>query len=146
LIEMLIVMGLLAVVTGISYPSLSAGLTSLRLRSSANSIATFLTGAVDRAERSQQAVQVIIYPKESVITAISSDSSFQKKLELGDGISIVNVLPALVSSNGEPVRRTFVIYPGGPAPRIGIEIAGSPTAHRIVALDPLTGFSRTVQP
>ena len=145
LIEMLIVMALLALVAGLSYPSFSAGLTSLRLRSASNSVATFLTSAVDRAERGQVAVELVISPKDNVMTAVSSDTAYQQRLELSDGIRITNVLPALVNPVNEPVNRTFVIYPGGTAPKIGIEI-GTTAARRIVALDPLTGFPRVQAP
>ena len=142
MIEMLIVLALIALMTGLSYPSLSAGLTTLRMRSASNSIATFLTVAVDRAERSQQAVELVVSMADNTLTAVSADATFRQRIEISDGIRIVNVLPATLNSTVVAPTRSFVLYPGAPVPRIGIEIAGPTGPHRIVAVDPLTGFSR----
>ena len=53
----------------------------------------------------------------------------------------VNVLPALVNQRPDAPARSFVLYPGAPVPRIGIELAGRAGPHRVIAVDPLTGFS-----
>src|SRR4029078_8980720 len=76
LLELLIVITLIAIVAGLSYPSLAAGLDSRRLRSASDSIAGFLTTAVDRADRRQQAVEIVISPRENVLLARTADQSF----------------------------------------------------------------------
>ena len=145
MIEMLIVVMLIALIAGVSYPAASSGLNTLRMRSASDSIATFLATAVDRAERGQQAVEIVISPKENTMVAISSDARFTRRLELSDSIRISNVLPAVAAVSAEEQQpRRFVIYPGGAAPRIGIQITTSNGGTRTVTVDPLTGFPRTV--
>jgi type II secretory pathway pseudopilin PulG len=147
MLEMLIVVGLMSLVAGLSYPSVANGLATLRLRSASDSIATFLTTAVDRAERTQQAVEIVISPAENTLTALSSDAKFTRRLELTDSLRIANVLPAIANADPEkPVARRFVVYPGGAAPRIAIELATPGGAHRTIAVDPLTGFPRVLTP
>src|SRR6266849_4214713 len=73
LLEMLIVMTLIALVAGLSYPSVASGVDSLRLRSASDGIVGFLNTAIDRAWRRQQVIQVWISPRDNVLTARSPD-------------------------------------------------------------------------
>ena len=141
LIELLIVVTLIAIIAGISFPAIASGLDSLRLRSASDAIVTFLDTALDRAERRQQAVEVWISPQDNAITAVSADAAFEKRLDVPDPIRIVSVEPVLPSQalNGQ---RRFLLYPGGAAPRIGIEIANGQGRRRLVSIDPVTGFPR----
>ena len=63
---MLIVVTLIALVAGLSYPSVASGLDSLRLRSASDAIVAFLNTALDRADRRQQAVEIRISPRENM--------------------------------------------------------------------------------
>jgi prepilin-type N-terminal cleavage/methylation domain-containing protein len=65
LVEMMVVMTIIALMAGISFPAVSAGIDSVRLRSATDSLASFLNAAVNRAERRQQAVEVVISPKDN---------------------------------------------------------------------------------
>src|SRR5579871_6594166 len=76
LIELLIVLTLIALVTGISYPSAAAGVESLRLRSVSDQIVNFLNAAIDRAGRREQVIEVWIAPKDNVLIARSPDLAF----------------------------------------------------------------------
>jgi type II secretory pathway pseudopilin PulG len=134
---MLIVMTIVALVAGLSYPSISSGLDSLRLRSASDSIVSFLNTALERAERRQQVVEIWISPRENAMTARSADLGFTRRLDVPNPIRIVSVSPALSEDLGEP--RRFLLYPGGSVPRIGVEIANPSGRRRTVAIDPLTG-------
>ena len=57
LIEMLIVMALIALISGLATPSISAGLDSLRLRSTSDAMIGFLNTALARAATRQQVVE-----------------------------------------------------------------------------------------
>ena len=111
LIELLIVLTLIALVTGISYPSAAAGVESLRLRSVSDQVVSFLNTAIDRAGRREQVIEVWIAPKDNVLIARSPDLEFSRRLELPDGYRILLVLPAAEVSPDEP--RRFLMYPGG---------------------------------
>src|SRR5579871_5762521 len=73
LLEMLIVVTLIAIVAGLSLPSISSGLDSLRLRSASDSIVALLNTSLDRADRRQQAVEILISPRDNAIVARSAD-------------------------------------------------------------------------
>lgn len=132
LLEMLIVVTLIALVAGISYPSVASGLESLRLRSASDSMVAFLNTALDRADRRQQAVEIRISPKEKLLAARSADNGFARELHLPDNISILNPT--------DP--RRFLLYPGGSVPAIQIEVATQGGRRRRVSVDPITGVSR----
>jgi prepilin-type N-terminal cleavage/methylation domain-containing protein len=130
LLELLIVVGIIGLMVAIATPAISAGLDSVRMTSATGSVASFLNAALDRAERRQTAVEVLIVPKENALRAYSAEPGFARELHLPDGISI----------EGDPAVRTLILMPGDSAPGMGIRLANSHGAHRIVRLDPMTGF------
>ncbi len=67
LIEMLIVVMIIALIAGITFPALAAGLASVRLNSASGSAASFLTATMNRVERREMAVAVVIAPQEDEI-------------------------------------------------------------------------------
>jgi prepilin-type N-terminal cleavage/methylation domain-containing protein len=140
LIELLIVLTLIALVTGISYPSAASSVESLRLRSVADQVVSFLNTAIDRAGRREQVIEVWIAPKDNVLIARSPDLAFSRRLELPDGYHILAVLPAAEVSPDQP--RRFLMYPGGTIPRIGVEIANRAGTKRMVSVDPFTELTR----
>src|SRR5713226_8400252 len=117
LLELLIVATLIALVTGISYPSVASGVDSLRLRSASDGIVGFLNTAIDRAERRQQVIQVWISPRDNVMTAGSPGLEFSRRFDLPDTVRILSVLPRAGNAADEP--RGFLFYPGGTVPPIG---------------------------
>ena len=71
LLEMIVVVAIIALMVGISYPSISAGLDSVRMSSATGSVAAFLNAAVTHAQRRQQGVELVISPKEGVLRQYS---------------------------------------------------------------------------
>jgi len=132
LLEALIVVALIALIAGISFPSVNSGLDTLRLRSASDSIVSFLNIALDHADRRQQAVEVIISPRENLLLSRTADLGFSRRLEIPSQIHIV----------GDDEPRRFLVYPGGSIPRIGIQIATSRGRTRMVSVDPVTGSPR----
>lgn len=137
LMEMLIVMTLIGLMSAVAYPSISAGVDSLRLNSASDSIVSFLNAALVRAERRQELIEVTISKAERSLTLRSSEPGFVKTLTLPDAVSIAGILPA-VAEEEDAVRR-FVLYPGGNLPRIGVEIENRRGVRRTVRVDPITG-------
>ncbi len=142
LLEMLIVVTLIALVAGLSFPSVASGLDSLRLRSASDTIVTFFNTALEQAERHQQVVEIWISPRENSMTARSAGSEFVRRVEIPAPIHIVSVLPPPVEGEPDQPRR-FLLYPGGAVPRIGVEIAYKDGRHRLVSVDPITGVPRS---
>jgi len=141
LIELLIVAAIVALVAGLSFPSVASGVDSLRLRSSSNAIVSFLNTAIDRAERRQQVIEIWISPRESAMIARAPGEEFVQRLDIPEPIHIVSVQPAAEIDPQEP--RRFLCYPGGTVPRIGIEIANQAGRRRMVSVDPITGVPRS---
>jgi prepilin-type N-terminal cleavage/methylation domain-containing protein len=137
LIEMLIVVTLIGLLAGITFPSVSSGLDTLRLNQATNQIVSFFNEALNRAERREQVVEITVLQAQNALLMHSAESGFERRLDLPRGISIVRVLPEREQAEGEP--RQFVLFPGGVVPRAGIEIVNSRKTRRIVRVDPITG-------
>jgi len=143
LIEALIVVALIAMIAAVSFPAVTAGLDTLRLRSASDSIVSFLNIALDHADRRQQAVEVIVSPRENILLSRTADLGFMRNLDMPAQIHIVSVLPALPNTVDPGDPRHFLLYPGGSVPGIGIEIATPQGRKRMVSVDPVTGSPRS---
>ncbi|MEO7145413.1 MAG: prepilin-type N-terminal cleavage/methylation domain-containing protein [Bryobacteraceae bacterium] len=139
LIELLVVVMLISVMVGITFPSISSGLDSIRLASAADSVVSFINGALNRAERRQQVVEVTIDPAGNAILIRGAQANLDRRLDLPDGISIAGVLPPLPNDPTAAAPRSFFLYPGGAVPGFGIQLATRRGVQRIVSVDPITG-------
>ena len=140
LIEMVVVVSIIGLIAGVSFPSISAGLDSVRMVSATDSVAAFLNSAANRAERRQQPVSLAIWPRQNLLTLYSSEAGFKREFKVPDGIAIAAILP---EAAGEPDgQRHFLFMPGATIPGIGIELANRRGTRRRVRLDPMTGFPR----
>ncbi len=138
LIEMMVVVAIIGMMVGIFFPSVSAGLDTLRLSDATDSIAAFLNGALNRAERRQDAIEITVSIKDNALWLRSTEAGFERKLTLPEGVKIDAVLPH-VESEGP---RRFMVLPGGTPPRIGIQVSNHRGTRRIVRVDPITGVPR----
>jgi prepilin-type N-terminal cleavage/methylation domain-containing protein len=130
LIEMTIVVMIIAVIAGVSFPALTSGLASVRLSSAAGSAASFLTSAMNRVERREQAAAVVISPKENILaiyTAASGDKP-DRSLQMPQGVTI----------EGDESRR-FLLMPGATAPRMTLVLRNEKGSRESVQVDPTTG-------
>jgi prepilin-type N-terminal cleavage/methylation domain-containing protein len=143
LVELLIVMTIVALLAGLTYPSAAAGLDSVRLRSTASQVASFLNTAMELSDRRQQVVEIRISPAEDSIGARSADSSFARAMTLPNFIVISSVEPALVNASDPNEQRRFLLYPGGTLPRIAIGLESKDGRKRRVVVDPATGTPRS---
>jgi prepilin-type N-terminal cleavage/methylation domain-containing protein len=144
LIEMLIVVAIAGAMVSIVLPTFSNGLENMRLSQASDSVAAFLNGGLNRAERRQQAMEITISPRENLILMRSADASFSRKLELPDGIRVEGTLPKQPGDTGD--ARGFLLLPGGTPPRIGVQLANRRGQQRIVSIDPITGVPKIERP
>jgi len=142
LIEMLVVVAIIGLIAGVSLPSITTGMDSVRIATASQSISTFLNSAVTRAERRQQPIEVLILPKEDRLVMYSTEPGFERELKMPGGIVIETVLPRLNESADAQEGRRLILMPGATVPGIGIQIANSHGSRRIIRLDPMTGFPR----
>jgi prepilin-type N-terminal cleavage/methylation domain-containing protein len=137
LIEMVVVVALISLMVGISFPAITSGIDSLRLNAATNGVVSFLNYGLSRAERRQQMVQITISKADNSLEMRSSEPGFFRKLQLPDGVSIVQVLPQLPDS--PDLKRNFLLYPGGTVPPLGIQLINRRNVQRVVRVDPITG-------
>ena len=128
LIELMVVLAIIGLIVGVTLPAATSGLASIHLRGAASDVATFLTTALNRAERHEQTVEVIINPKDSKLYLDSTEPGYTRTLNLPEGVHIVG---------DNPTR--LLLMPGSAPPRVTIDLTNEKGAHRIVRLDPITG-------
>ncbi len=146
LIEMLVVVGLISIMVGISYPAITSGIDSLRLNAATNGVVSFLDYGLSRAERRQQMVEITISKAENSIEMRSSEPGFYRKLQLPEGVSIVQVFPQLPENPDPDRKRDFLLYPGGTVPPLGLQLINRRNVQRVVRVDPITGVPRVEAP
>ena len=142
LLEMIVVVAIVGLIVGVSFPSVSAGIDSVRMVSAADSVAAFLNAAVNRSQRREEAVEVIIDLRTAHLAAYSNDAGFTRELTLPDGIAIEAVLAGVAGEPSDEPQRRIILMPGATIPGIGIQLLGKRGARRIVRLDPMTGYPR----
>ncbi len=128
LIEMMIVVAIIGLMAGISFPAVTSGLDSIRLHNAADSVAAFLNGAMDRAERRQEVMEVVIDPKQNKLALYSTEPGYARTLEFPDGVSVA----------GDAERR-YMLMPGGAFPRFAVELVNVRGSRKRIAVDPITG-------
>ena len=131
----MVVVAIIGMMVGVFFPSVSAGLDTLRLSEASDSIVAFLNGALNRAERRQDAIEITVSVKDNALWLRSTEVGFERKLEMPSGVKIEAVLPHLESEG----PRRFMVMPGGTPPRIGIELSNRRGTRRVVRVDPVTG-------
>lgn len=135
IIEMLIVVTIISLMAGITFPSVASGIDALRLRSAGDSVASFLNLAMARVERSQEPVELTFFRQEGRLELHTADPKAARTLQLPEGVSILHVHP---EPPGEPeTARSVLLLPGTPFPRIGVELLNRRGNRRLIRIDPL---------
>jgi len=148
LIEMMVVVLLISLMVGISYPAITSGIDSMRLKAATNGVVSFLDYGLSRADRRQQMMEITVSKASNTLEMRSSEPGFYRKMSLPDGISIVQVFPALPedSSVDGSGNRDFVMYPGGTVPPLGLELVNRRNVQLLVRVDPITGVPHVEAP
>ena len=129
LIELLIVVTIIAVVVGVSFPAITAGLAGLRLTTASGSVASFLTSSMNRVDRREEAAAIVVSPKDNLLAVYTAASGEKpaRSLELPQGIRI---------EGSEP--RRYLLMPGGTAPRMTVVLRNDKGARKSIRIDPVT--------
>jgi len=129
LIELLIVVTIIAVVVGVSFPAITAGLAGLRLTTASGSVASFLTSSMNRVDRREEAAAIVVSPKDNLLAVYTAASGEKpaRNLELPQGIQI---------EGSEP--RRYLLMPGGTAPRMTVVLRNEKGARKSIRIDPVT--------
>jgi prepilin-type N-terminal cleavage/methylation domain-containing protein len=135
LIEMVVVMAIIGVMAAIAFPAATSGLDSIRLQSAADSIASFLSAAMNRAERRNIVMEIMVDPKANQLALHSTEPGYERVLQM----------PSNVAISGEGVHRLLLV-PGGTVPRFVIEINSVKGARKQIVVDPISGTPRILIP
>ncbi len=130
LIELLVVLTILGVMTAVAYPSISAGLDSLRLNAATDEVANVITAAANFAERRQVVVEIRVSNAEVRLLAAGLDRRFP--------------IPAGLSIPAAP--RTYFLDPAGNPPALVIDIRNTAGHSRRIRVDPVSGLAETGLP
>src|SRR5260370_37474152 len=141
---MMIVVAIAGTMVSLVLPVFSNGLDNLRLSQASDSVVVFINGALNRAERRTQAMEVTISPQEELNLLPSADGAFTRQLELPEGITIAGTLPKPPGDSAD--ARGFLLLPGGTPPRIGVQLVNRRGRQSIVSVDPITGVPRIERP
>ena len=144
LMEMMVVLAIISLIVAVSFPNAVAGLENIRLSSAAGSTASFLNAALNRAERWQQPVELLVSVKDNSVMMRAPGVGFEKRLALPTGVKVSAIWPASPQDGDE--QRRFLFLPGAVPPRIGIEIVNRRGVRRIVRVDPITGVPQIERP
>ncbi len=139
LIETMVVVALISLIAGISFPAVTSGLDTLRLRSAGESLVGLFNSALDRAERRQQPVEIIIDRAANSIAVLGAAPGIERVIDLPQGVRILAIAPALP---GEGPLRSFLLLPAGAVPRFSILLTNARGAQRSISVDPITGVAR----
>jgi len=144
LIELVVVVAIISLMVGISFPAVTSGIDSLRLNAATNGVVSFFNSALNRAERRQQVMEVTISKADNALWMRSTEPGFVRKLEMPDGVVITDIFPKLSEDNDAP--RNFLLYPSGAVPQFGVQLVNRRRVERIVRVDPVTGVPRIERP
>lgn len=133
LIEMLVAVTIIAIIASVSFPALTAGLSSIRLSSASGSAASFLIAAMDRVDRREEPAAVVISPQDNALEVFTAASGNKPDRELQ--------MPQSIRIEGEEPHR-FLLMPGGTVPRMTIVLRNDKGARRSVQIDPTTGVPK----
>ncbi len=143
LIETMVVVAIIAAMAGLSFPSFTAGLDGLRLRSASSTVASALNIAITTADRRQLPVQLAIQPALNRIVLRAAESKRDQIFDIPGGVKIRRILPALFLDELKR-DRYVVVYPNGAPPQLVVELENSRGTLRQIKLDPITGVAKVV--
>lgn len=140
LLELLIVLMVVSLLVGITYPSIGAGLDSLKLRAEADRAAALLTQGITRVERAQAPLELMVDRAAGRVALRDLHGRLARQLDLAAGVRIAGILPP-VPGAGDETARLLLLVPGEPFPAIGLLLANTRGQRRLVRIDPLTAMA-----
>ena len=146
LIEMLVVVALISLMVGISFPAITSGIDSLRLNAATNGVVSFLNcGLEPRRTAPAGGGDHDFQSGQFASRCDPAEPGFYRKLQLPDGVSITHVLPELPDDPDHP-REPSCCIRVAPRRRFGVQLINRRNVERIVRVDPITGVPRVEAP
>ncbi|MEP7362890.1 MAG: prepilin-type N-terminal cleavage/methylation domain-containing protein [Acidobacteriota bacterium] len=144
LMEMMVVVFLIALLAAISFPAVTSGIDSLRMRQATDTISSVLNQCLQRAEREQTPVELTFDRIDNALYVSGVRPGPAKRIPLPAGVTMSAILP--ISPMGDEPRRMILLMPGAAVPRIGVLLVNAKRQQRIVSVDPITGVPVVTTP
>ena len=136
LLEMMVVVALLGLIAGLTYPSVSRGMERIRLRVAADEVASFMALAMNRVERTELPIE-LRFVKARAAIEMEGPNTPLRTLRLPDGVRLSEVYP--ISEDGFVAQPSILLLPGGAFPDVTVELSTRSAGKRTVRIDPVTG-------
>ncbi len=120
--EMLVVMSLIGLLASVATPSVTAGMETVKLRSSAERLAATLRMARERAVRTRHYFQVTVDPQTRRVELRDLEGDFARDWEMPETISV---------KLDQPLLSQFA--PDGSVPALHVELENS--RKRLISVD-----------
>jgi hypothetical protein len=144
LMETMVVVFLIALLAAISFPAVTSGIDSLRMRQATDTISSVLNQCLQRAERQQTPVELIFDRTSNALYVGGVGPAPPKRIALPQGVTMAAILP--IAPMGPEERRMILLMPGAAVPRIGVLLVNAKRQQRIVSVDPVTGVPVVTTP
>jgi type II secretory pathway pseudopilin PulG len=129
LIEMLVVVGIVALVMTIAFPNVTSGLDGIRLKTTVDRVGSFWSSARQRADRFQTPVQVTVDPEANELRAAAASNDWSDSFDFTNRIHVVGL---------EQPRR-YLIYPGTPSPAFELMLEAESGGQAGIKINVFTG-------
>lgn len=138
LLEILVVLGLAAIILALVLPRLGGGLEGLRVRTASRQVAALLRGARVQAVARRQTVTVTADPRAGTLLVESAGRAGpSRRLTLPAGIRLAVMDEAGRPRGDQAIRIRFSSRGGSDGGALGVAGAGRLIS---IAVDPLTGW------
>ena len=136
LIELLVAMAIIGLMLAITFPSFTAGLDGIVLRSDIDRAGSFFNQARLQADRLQQPVQLTADPGGRKLSAVSVDGSWEESFVLNGRCHIV--FPRQ--------KQSLILHPSTPAPRFRLLLESERGARVGLQINLFTGVPEDWNP
>lgn len=130
LVEMLVVMTLIGLMVSIAYPTVTGGLSGIRLRGAIGNAQAFFLQAKQYADRQQQVVQLTVDPEANHLRVLSATGDWVETLDFKDGVAV----------SGLKDSHSVILFPGSPAPAFELLLAVGEDEQLGIRVNVLTGL------
>jgi prepilin-type N-terminal cleavage/methylation domain-containing protein len=136
LLEMMVVVAIISLIAGLSYPGVARGMERIRLRVAADDVAAFLSQAMSRVDRTESPIELRFVKSQATIAMAGPDTPL-RTLHLPQGVTLSEVYP--IPEDGPQPEPTVLLLPGGAFPSLRVELSTLNAGKRSVRIDPVTG-------
>ncbi len=144
LFEILVVLGILALVVGLVYPSLTGILNRARMNGTVRDLATYLKFSREKALAEQEVIAVVLRRQERDVTIFGADNKVLKHYTLADKVHFDRII--LDGQDVEDNRAVVWFYPDGRSTGVALILKSDAGRQLRLKTDLLTGTTRIFSP